>query len=84
VAKSAGVPLIGMGGMASWQDAAEFILAGASGVGIGTMLFTEPATPNRIVDGLCEWLSKMKVERLSELIGTLELPGDEPRQAPYP
>jgi dihydroorotate dehydrogenase (NAD+) catalytic subunit len=84
VAKAAGVPIIGMGGIQTWQDAAEFILAGASGLGIGTALFVDPATPNKIVDGLSEWLMKLKVGRLSELVGALEMPGDEPRGSPYP
>jgi dihydroorotate dehydrogenase (NAD+) catalytic subunit len=84
VAKSANVPIIGMGGIQTWQDAAEFILAGATGLGIGTALFVDPASPNKICDGLVEYLKKMKVEKLSDLIGTLQMPGDEPRVAPYP
>src|SRR4051812_11876821 len=84
VAKAAGVPIIGMGGIQTWQDAAEFILAGATGLGIGTALFVDPATPNKIVDGLSQWLTKMQAERLTDLVGALELPGDEPRTTPYP
>jgi dihydroorotate dehydrogenase (NAD+) catalytic subunit len=84
VARHAGVPISGMGGIQTWQDAAEFILAGATGLGIGTALFVDPATPNKIVDGLNEWLAKMQVERLTDLVGALELPGDEPRKTPYP
>ena len=84
VAKAAGVPIIGMGGIQSWQDAAEFLLAGASAVGIGTALFVDPATPNKIVDDLSEWMTKLKIERLADVIGTLQLPGDEPRTTPYP
>jgi dihydroorotate dehydrogenase (NAD+) catalytic subunit len=84
VAKSAGVPIIGMGGIQTWQDAAEFLLAGASAVGIGTALFVDPATPNKIVDGLTGWMTKLKVDRLTDVIGTLQLPGDEPRTTPYP
>jgi dihydroorotate dehydrogenase (NAD+) catalytic subunit len=84
IAKSAGVPIIGMGGVQTWQDAAEFILAGASAVAIGTALFVDPATPNRICDGLSEYVQKMKVEKLTDLIGALELPGDQPKTAPYP
>jgi dihydroorotate dehydrogenase (NAD+) catalytic subunit len=83
-AREAGVPIIGMGGVQSWQDAVEFILAGASSVAIGTALFIDPATPNRICDGLREYMQKHQIERLSDLVGALELPGDEPRQAPYP
>jgi dihydroorotate dehydrogenase (NAD+) catalytic subunit len=84
VARAAGVPIIGMGGVQTWQDAAEFVLAGASAVAVGTALFVDPATPNKIADGLAEYLQKMKAERLSDLVGALELPGDEPRKSPYP
>src|SRR5205807_1430626 len=84
VAKAAGVPIVGMGGVQYWQDAVEFILAGASAVAVGTALFVDPATPNKICDGLVEYLRKMKVERLSDLVGALELPGDQPKTAPYP
>ena len=84
VAKSAGVPIIGMGGVQSWQDAVEFILAGASAVAIGTALFVDPATPNQICEGLAQYLQKMKIERLTDLVGALELPGDQPKTAPYP
>jgi dihydroorotate dehydrogenase (NAD+) catalytic subunit len=84
VARSAGVPIIGMGGIQNWQDAVEFILAGASAVAVGTALFVDPATPNRICDGVSSYLEKHEISRLSDLIGALELPGDEPRQAPYP
>jgi dihydroorotate dehydrogenase (NAD+) catalytic subunit len=84
VAKHAGVPIVGMGGVQYWQDAVEFILAGASAVAIGTALFVDPATPNKICDGLTQYMAKMKVERLSDLVGALELPGDEPRKTPYP
>jgi len=84
VAKHANVPIIGMGGIQTWQDAAEFLLAGATGLGIGTALFIDPATPNKIVDGLSQWVTKLGAERLTDLIGALELPGDEPRKTPYP
>src|SRR3954465_10728864 len=84
VARSAGVPIIGMGGVQTWQDAAEFILAGATAVAIGTALFVDPATPNKIVDGLDRYMKSMQIDRLRDLIGALELPGDQPAKAPYP
>lgn len=84
VAKHANVPIVGMGGVQNWQDAVEFILAGATAVGIGTALFIDPATPNKIVDGLSDYLQRTKISKLSDLIGALELPGDEPRTSPYP
>ena len=74
VAKTAGVPIIGMGGVQTWQDAVEFILAGSSAVAIGTALFVDPATPNKICQGLTEYLAKMKIDRLGDLVGALEMP----------
>jgi dihydroorotate dehydrogenase (NAD+) catalytic subunit len=84
IARDARVPLIGMGGIQTWQDAVEFILAGASAVGIGTALFIDPATPNKICDGLNEYMKQQGVEKLSDLVGALELPGDEAPKTPYP
>ena len=84
VARSANVPIVGMGGIQNWIDAAEFILAGASAISIGTALFIDPATPNKILDGLRDYMIEQKVSRLSDLVGTLQLPSDEPRKSPYP
>jgi dihydroorotate dehydrogenase (NAD+) catalytic subunit len=84
VAKAAGVPIIGMGGVQSWRDAVEFMLAGATGVAIGTALFVDPATPNKICEGIGQYMEREKIERLSDLVGALQLPGDEPRTTPYP
>jgi len=84
VARAAGVPLIGMGGIADWRDAAEFILAGASAVGIGTALFADPTTPARVLDGLASWAAKLGAASLRELVGSLRLPGDQPAASPYP
>ena len=84
VAKAAKVPIIGMGGVQTWQDAVEFILAGSSAVAIGTALFVDPATPNKICQGLREYMEKTKVDRLSDLVGALEMPGDQPAKTPYP
>src|SRR5207237_260279 len=58
VAKSAGVPIIGMGGIQYWQDAVEFILAGASAVAIGTALFVDPNTAVTICEGLRKYMEK--------------------------
>lgn len=78
VAKSTGTPIIGMGGVQFWQDAVEFILAGASAVAIGTALFVDPSTPNKVCAGLDEYLKKIGVDKLSDLVGTLELPSNAP------
>ncbi len=84
VARSAGVPIIGMGGVQTWQDAVEFILAGSSAVAVGTALFVDPATPAHICTGLSAYLDKQQIAHLKDLVGALELPGDQPRAAPYP
>ncbi len=78
IAKSTGTPIIGMGGVQFWQDAVEFILAGASAVAIGTALFVDPSTPNKVCAGLDEYLKKIGVDKLSDLVGTLELPNNAP------
>lgn len=74
IARDAGVPLIGMGGIQTWQDAAEFILAGASAVAIGTALFIDPSTPIKVCDGLRDYAAKQGVAKLSELVGMLQVP----------
>ncbi|NOG53250.1 MAG: dihydroorotate dehydrogenase [Planctomycetes bacterium] len=69
VARSAGIPLIAYGGVMNWQDAAEFILAGATAVGMGTALFADPKSPLRVIDGLEKWKHRQGVHDLSDLIG---------------
>ncbi len=76
VARPAGVPIIGMGGIQYWQDAVEFLLAGATGLAVGTALFVDPATPLKVMDGLRQYLDRHGVKAVQEIIGTLELPGD--------
>jgi dihydroorotate dehydrogenase (NAD+) catalytic subunit len=83
VARHTGTPLIGMGGVQTWQDAVEFVLAGATGVSIGTALFVDPSVPNKVCAGLDDYLKKQGVDRLTDLVGALQLPGDEPRKSPY-
>jgi dihydroorotate dehydrogenase (NAD+) catalytic subunit len=84
VTKQTGTPIIGMGGIQTWQDAVEFVLAGATGISIGTALFVDPATPNKVAAGVSDYLKLQGVERLTDLVGALQMPGDEPRKTPYP
>lgn len=69
VTKSTGTPIIGLGGVLRWQDAAELILAGADAVGIGTGLFINPALGQRILKGLRKWCERQGVNAISELRG---------------
>ncbi|MGC9259687.1 MAG: dihydroorotate dehydrogenase [Phycisphaerae bacterium] len=73
VAKMHNIPIIGMGGIQSWQDAVEFILAGATGLAVGTALFIDPAIPNKICEGLRQYLQRHGHDRLRDLIGTLRM-----------
>lgn len=69
VARSAGVPIIAVGGVFSWEDAAEFILAGATAVGMGTALFVDPASPLQVIRGLDRWAHSQQVSNISQLVG---------------
>jgi len=69
VARSAGVPIIGLGGVMNWEDAAELILAGATAVGMGTALFVDPKSPCKVVRGLDRWATQQGVTEISQLIG---------------
>ena len=69
VARDAGVPIIGMGGVWTWRDAVEFMLAGASAVSVGTALFVDPSAPMRIIDGLAEYLLQQGLSSVSALVG---------------
>lgn len=72
VARDAGVPIIGLGGVLDWRDAAEMILAGASAVGVGTGLFVDPSCPRRINKGLARWVRAQGCSSISELVGAFE------------
>lgn len=72
VANAVKVPVVGMGGISSWQDVVEMMMAGASAVQIGTALFTDPLLPVKILDGLSEYLNKQEIARISDLTGTVQ------------
>lgn len=73
VAAPHGVPIIGQGGITTANDALEFIIAGATAVGIGTALFYEPLVCPRINAGILEYLDRHGFARVADLVGTLEL-----------
>lgn len=70
-AKDAGVPIMAVGGVTRWQDAAEFILAGASAVQIGAGSFANPRTALKVTKGLDRWVAKMDASAITELIGSV-------------
>ena len=73
VAKAVGVPVIGVGGIMTGEDAVEFLLAGASAIQVGTANFVDPTSTIRIVDGLTEYCVRHGVGRVSDLTGALEV-----------
>jgi dihydroorotate dehydrogenase (NAD+) catalytic subunit len=71
VARASGLPVIGIGGIATVDDALEFLLAGASAVQVGTALFRDPCTAARLVDDLRRRLLEDGVASVRELIGAV-------------
>ncbi len=74
IAQRVSVPVIGIGGIASAEDALEYLIAGATAVQIGTATFVDPTTAQRTVDGLQAYCAETGVDRITELIGSLVLP----------
>ncbi len=74
VAAPHGVPIIGQGGVHTAEDALEFIIAGASAVGVGTALFYDPLVCRKINDGIAEYLRANDMAGLPDLVGSLKLP----------
>jgi dihydroorotate dehydrogenase (NAD+) catalytic subunit len=73
VAREHGIPIIGQGGITSAEDALEFIIAGASAVGIGTALFYDPLICPKINTGIVEYLERHEMSSVEQLTGTLIL-----------
>ena len=71
VAQAVNVPIIGMGGIASADDAIEFILAGATAVSVGTANFMRPDTTIQVVDGIQAYMERYGVKDIKELIGAV-------------
>jgi len=81
------IPVIGLGGIATGHDAAEFLLAGASAVQVGTASFVDPRAPDLVARELDRLLQKIGLHHVRDLVGTLErsvsvpLPNADPRRA---
>jgi dihydroorotate dehydrogenase (NAD+) catalytic subunit len=72
-ARAVKIPVVGLGGIATGLDAAEFLIAGATAVQVGTATFWDPRSPLRIANELRGFLKKEKIGRAADLIGTLKL-----------
>lgn len=72
VANAVSLPIIGMGGIATAEDALEFIMAGATAVSVGTANFFEPRTTEMVADGIRAFMEKQKIEDIHEIIGIVK------------
>jgi dihydroorotate dehydrogenase (NAD+) catalytic subunit len=72
-ARAVKIPVVGLGGIATGEDAAEFLIAGARAVEVGTATFWDPRSPLRIAGELRQFLAREKVGNVSEIVGTLNL-----------
>ena len=72
VASAVKIPIIGMGGISTWQDAVEMLIAGATALQIGTVLFNDPYAPVKINEGINKFMDENNIKSLSELTGTIK------------
>ena len=72
VAHAVQIPIIGMGGIATAEDAIEFLLAGATGVAVGAMNFVNPYATVEVIEGMEAYMQQYKIENISQLIGSME------------
>lgn len=75
VCKSHGIPIIGQGGIVTANDAIEFLIAGASGIGVGTGLFYDPLILPKLNAGIVDYLQRHRLGNVTELVGSLQLHG---------
>jgi dihydroorotate dehydrogenase (NAD+) catalytic subunit len=76
VAKVHRIPIIGQGGITCAEDALEFIIAGATAVGVGTALFYQPMICKSINEGISDYLAAEGIAHVTELIGSLRTARD--------
>jgi dihydroorotate dehydrogenase (NAD+) catalytic subunit len=69
------LPICGMGGIASAEDAVKFLLCGASAVQVGTQNYLDPAVAGRVAEGIAAYCARHGVARVADLVGALEWPG---------
>ncbi|MCQ2525925.1 MAG: dihydroorotate dehydrogenase [Lachnospiraceae bacterium] len=70
-AQAVKIPIIGMGGIATAEDAIEFILAGATGVSVGAANFVDPYATIKVIEGIEDYMRKYNVENITDLIGAV-------------
>ena len=73
ISKSVNIPILGLGGIMSGEDAIEFMLAGATAISIGTGNFSDPEVSIKTIEGIEKYMKKHNIEDINSIIGTLEL-----------
>jgi dihydroorotate dehydrogenase (NAD+) catalytic subunit len=71
-AQAVKIPIVGMGGIADARDALEFMIAGATAVQVGTANFVDPFIWPKLLEGLCAYGERHRVDRIADLIGSLD------------
>ena len=72
VANAVKIPVMGMGGISTAEDAIEMMMAGASAIQVGAAIFTDPYAPVRIIEGMNQWLDEHGVLSVSDIVGTVQ------------
>ena len=72
VSKAVKLPIIGMGGIMTGEDAVEFLMAGATAVSVGTANFNNPAASVEVVKGIKEYMARYEIADINEIIGCIE------------
>jgi dihydroorotate dehydrogenase (NAD+) catalytic subunit len=75
-ARTVDIPILGMGGIMTAEDAIEFMLAGATAIQVGTASYADPRAAERLAKGMESWCRSHQVERVANLTGALEIPRD--------
>jgi len=73
VAQKVKIPVIGIGGIITAEDALEFLIVGAAAVQVGTANFINPQAATDIIDGIEAFLEKKHIQKVIDLVGTLEI-----------
>ncbi len=71
VSNAVNIPVVGMGGISTYEDAVEMMMAGASAIQIGAAIFSNPYAPIEIIDGLDKWCDENGIKSITEIVGTV-------------
>jgi dihydroorotate dehydrogenase (NAD+) catalytic subunit len=72
VSKAVKIPVIGMGGIVTAEDAIEFFLAGASAIAVGTAIFADPMAPMKVIEGINSYLDRHNIKNIGDIVGKME------------